>query len=102
VSTLDLTDPIPDGTEYAWHDDGLPYQNFVYDELANEMQWTGHILPGETYTFTYAVHVLEDAALVPKTITNTATVDWEGTQLEMSVYTDIRGYWYLPLVFKDY
>ncbi len=80
LSTLTITDPIPDGTEYAWHDDSPPYQNFFYDGAADEMQWSGYIMPGDTYTFTYAVIVLEDPTLVPTTISNTATVDWEGTR----------------------
>jgi len=93
---VQLTDPLPDGTTYD-HGAG---DGFTYNPTLNQMEWTGVLTPTEELVFQFWVKVSAHQP-PPKLITNTATLEWNGTSLQLGADTRIVGpAWrvYLPII----
>jgi uncharacterized repeat protein (TIGR01451 family) len=102
LAEIEFTDPIPAGTTFAWLDADPPYHYFAYDAVNDQVEWMGNIGPGDEWIFTFAVTVDKDPALWYTDITNVATVDLDGTPIELEASTTIgpSDYLYLPLLLK--
>jgi len=100
LAFVTLTDPIPVGTTYAWHDYAPPSQNFVYSWGLDAMVWSGNIAPGDEWVFTYAVEPDDD--LPERTVVvNTATITWGSDMLDLTATTLVSTYpyaIYMPLI----
>jgi len=94
-----VTDPIPAGTTYLWHDGELPYHLFVYNDVLNAMRWEGFVLPGEERVFTFGVLVDHWA---PPLIENVATVGWGEQALPLQADTEVIFRFGLPMIFRDF
>jgi uncharacterized repeat protein (TIGR01451 family) len=103
LAAITLTDPIPAGTTYAWHDFDPPYQHFAYDAYMDEMTWTGNVAPGEEWVFSFGVSVGNTPALWLADVENVATIEWNGTTITLTATTDVVApvYRYFPFVTKN-
>jgi uncharacterized repeat protein (TIGR01451 family) len=97
-----FTDPIPANTTYAWHDVDPPYQHLTYDDVLNQMSWTGNVAPGEEWVFSFAVDV-DPGVMFGTVITNTATISASTGLLDVSDSTLIVApyIYYLPIIFHN-
>ncbi|HEC34120.1 MAG TPA: DUF11 domain-containing protein [Chloroflexi bacterium] len=104
LAYVTLTDPIPAGTTYAWHDDYGQYHEFTYNSTLDQMEWAGNIAPGDEWVFEFEVVVDDDVALWGTSIDNTATIAWDGNTMDLVASTDIVPPYnvYMPLVMKNH
>jgi uncharacterized repeat protein (TIGR01451 family) len=100
LANVTFTDPIPANTTYADHTSPPP-SHFEYNSTADQMEWSGHVIPGDTIRFTFEV----DVALGTwgETITNTATIVWNGKTMDLTDSTLVEAAYhiYLPIVTKE-
>jgi len=105
LALVTFTDPIPAGTTYSWHNFNPPYQHFEYDTSTptKQMKWVGNIAPGDQMVFNFKVKV-NAGVLYGTVITNTATIAWGSSSLNVSDTTLVVAPYklYLPMVAKDY
>lgn len=83
LAAVTFTDTLPAGTTYVEHWSDPPS---VYYELvsARTVRWSGNIAPGEEWVFYVKVRADTAAALWGTTITNTATLTWDGNRLDVA------------------
>jgi len=101
LTNITFTDPIPAGTLYSSHVSPPP-SYFEYNAVDNQMEWTGHVGPGEEVVLIYTVYV--EGSSLGETITNTATITWNGNTMDLTASTYVEGAYkfYFPLATKDY
>jgi len=97
IATVTVHDPIPANTTYAWHISPPP-NGFGYNAAEDRMEWTGHVAPGDEIVLVYAVEV--NHGVIQETITNTATITWDGMSLDLDAMTEVvwRYIEYLPIL----
>jgi uncharacterized repeat protein (TIGR01451 family) len=101
LADIVFSDPIPAGTTYLWHDDGMPNHHFTYDAGLDEMRWEGAVLPGAEWVFTFAVRVDDELPHGLSDIENVATIAWDEQVEQVTASTEVIFLHYLPLVFRD-
>jgi uncharacterized repeat protein (TIGR01451 family) len=99
AENVQLIDPIPYGTSYDDHDPGLGSNSFNYNTSLDQMEWTGSVGPGEELVFYFSVTV-DDPPWLTSYITNIATVEWNGSSLDLIAATKVGNVLYLPWVTK--
>lgn len=85
VVNVTLTDPIPTGTTF----DSADQMEFTYDDVDDQMEWTGSLAPGTEKVLSYYVQVDDDPTLWYTTINNTATLAWDGNQMDLEAETEV-------------
>ena len=99
---VQLIDPLPAGTTYDSHDPGPGSNTFNYNPSLDQMEWTGNLGPDEELVFHFWVTV-DDPLPPTDSISNTATVQWNGSSLQLSAATRIIRIiksLYMPVIYR--
>ncbi|MEJ5197573.1 MAG: S8 family serine peptidase [Anaerolineae bacterium] len=83
LAAVTLTDPLPNGVSYVEHWSDPPSAYYAYDPAANRVEWGGNMGPGDKRVFYVKVKAGTAAALWGTTITNTATIAWDGNTMAL-------------------
>lgn len=99
IATVQLTDPIPSGTIYLWHDPGLDL-SFSFNQGLNQMEWFGSISPGEEKILTFQVTAPDTTGEI---VINDAYLIWNSGNMHLTAQTTIGllGFnIYLPVIIR--
>ncbi|MCX7671829.1 MAG: DUF11 domain-containing protein, partial [Anaerolineae bacterium] len=83
LAAVTLTDRLPAGVSYVEHWSAPPSVYYEYNAAAGRVQWSGNIGPGDRWVFYVKVKAATTPALWGKTITNTATIAWDGNMMDL-------------------
>ena len=104
LAYVTFTDTVPAGTTYSDHW-ASPYSAYyTYDAAEDQVEWYGHIAPGEEMVFYLEVVVDSDVSLWGTELVNTAYISWDGNVMPLQARTTVLPPYnvYLPQMFRDY